>query len=190
MFLPFATLFRRGLAGRLDREIIYTEMKEQIAAFVDLFGRTPDFVDGHQHAHLFPGIQSAFLSAVKEMAPEAWIRQCGRNQPLLQRFGSPKALVLDVLSARFRQNASRKELAFNPAFSGAYDFYSAPDFAALMPQFLKEMPERGVVMCHPGLVDDVLVSLDPLTVQREREYAFLGGEQFWPLMEASGVTLS
>ena len=33
-------------------------------------------------------------------------------------------------------------------------------------------------MCHPGFVDETLVGLDPLTVQREREHAFLGGEAF------------
>jgi predicted glycoside hydrolase/deacetylase ChbG (UPF0249 family) len=44
-------------------------------------------------------------------------------------------------------------------------------------------------MCHPGLVDDVLISLDPLTVQREREYAFLGGEQFASMLAANKVTL-
>jgi chitin disaccharide deacetylase len=45
-------------------------------------------------------------------------------------------------------------------------------------------------MCHPGLVDDVLVSLDPFTDQREREYAFLGGEHFPGLLTANKVTLA
>jgi hypothetical protein len=189
MFLPFAKLMRRGLSGGLDCEVIYTELKAQLTAFADLFGRLPDYVDGHQHVQLYPGVQRAFLSAVKELAPSAWIRQCGRNLPLVRKFDSPKALVLDTLSARFRQNALRMGLAFNPAFAGAYDFSKASDFAKLMPKFLQGMPERGVVMCHPGIVDDVLIGLDPLTVQREREYAFLGGEGFLPLLEASLVTL-
>jgi predicted glycoside hydrolase/deacetylase ChbG (UPF0249 family) len=44
-------------------------------------------------------------------------------------------------------------------------------------------------MCHPGFVDETLVSLDPLTDQREREYAFLGGEHFPPLLAANNITL-
>jgi predicted glycoside hydrolase/deacetylase ChbG (UPF0249 family) len=44
-------------------------------------------------------------------------------------------------------------------------------------------------MCHPGFVDDTLLSLDPLTTQREVEYAFLGGEHFPPLLAANKVTL-
>jgi len=189
MFLGFAKLLRAGLLRKLDPEIIHAELKVQLAAFTQLFGRAPDFVDGHQHAQLFPQIRDAFLTAVKEAAPGAWVRQCGRRQPLAERLGSPKALVLDVLSAQFRKRAGRADIAFNPGFAGAYDFSRPADFGALMHQFLDHLPEDGVVMCHPGLVDDVLVSLDPLTDQREREYAFLGGEHFPALLAANKVTL-
>ena len=189
LFLPHTSLLRRGLMGRLDRELIHTEVMEQLAAFADLFGRAPDFVDGHQHAQLFPFVRTAFVEAVKQAAPGAWIRQCGRDRPWAQRLDSPKALVLDVLSAQFRKRAARARLAFNPAFAGAYDFTQRPDFGALMRQFVQGMPEGGLVMCHPGFVDDVLTSLDPLTLQREREYEFLKGEQFLPLLAANEVTL-
>jgi predicted glycoside hydrolase/deacetylase ChbG (UPF0249 family) len=80
-------------------------------------------------------------------------------------------------------------VAFNPGFAGAYDFSGQTDFASLMKTFLQGLPDQGVIMCHPGVVDDVLVSLDPLTVQREREYAFLGGEIFPQLMAANHATL-
>jgi len=189
MFLPFAKLLRLGLIGRLDPEVIRTELMVQFSTFGDLFGCTPDFVDGHQHAQLFPGVREAFLAAVKKAAPNAWVRQCGRNRPLTERLASPKALVLDVLSAQFRRRAVRANIAFNPGFAGAYDFSRQPDFDALMQDFLEGLPEAGVIMCHPGVVDDILVGLDPLTDQREREYAFLGGEHFPPLLAMNKVTL-
>jgi chitin disaccharide deacetylase len=189
MFPSFPKLLHAGLLRRLDPEIIQAELRVQLAAFGELFGRAPDFVDGHQHAQLFPQIRDAFLRAVKEAAPNAWVRQSGRHQPLARRLSSPKALVLDTLSAQFRRRASRADIAFNPGFAGAYDFSRQADFGALMRHFLDGLPEHGVIMCHPGLVDEVLVSLDPLTDQREREYAFLGGEHFLPLLAANKVTL-
>jgi predicted glycoside hydrolase/deacetylase ChbG (UPF0249 family) len=189
MFLPFPKLLRAGLFHRLDPEIIHAELMVQLAAFNEMFGRAPDFVDGHQHVQLFPGVRDAFLTAVKEAAPNAWVRQGGRNQPLAQRLATPKALFLDVLSAQFRTRASRANIAFNPGFAGAYDFSRQPDFSALMRQFLDGLPEDGVIMCHPGFVDETLVSLDPLTVQREHEHAFLGGEHFPRLLAANKVTL-
>lgn len=190
MFPAFPKLLRAGLLRRLDPEMIHAELLVQLATFKEMFGRAPDFVDGHQHAQLFPQVREAFLRAVKEAAPGAWVRQSGRNQPLTKRLGAPKALVLDVLSAQFRKRAAAARIPFNPAFAGAYDFSGQPDFAGLMRQFLDGLPEGGLVMCHPGFVDDTLVSLDPLTTQREHEHAFLAGDLFPPLLSLNKVTLA
>ncbi|HET9583356.1 MAG TPA: ChbG/HpnK family deacetylase [Bradyrhizobium sp.] len=190
LFLPFQTMLRSGLLRRLDPDMIEDELLVQLAAFKDLFGRAPDFVDGHQHAQLFPQVRDAFLAAVKEAAPGAWVRQGGRLQPLAKRLGAPKALVLDVLSAQFRKRAAAAGIRFNPAFAGAYDFTTSPDFGVLMRQFLEGLPEGGLVMCHPGFVDETLEGLDPLTTQREAEHAYLAGAQFPPLLAANNVTLS
>jgi chitin disaccharide deacetylase len=189
MFLPFPKLLRAGLLRRLDPEMIHAELMVQLASFQDLFGRAPDFVDGHQHAQLFPQARDAFLRAVKQAAPEAWVRQGGRMQPLAQRLGAPKALVLDLLSSQFRKRAVRAGVPFNPAFAGAYDFSGQPDFGALMGGFLDGLPDGGLVMCHPGFVDETLISLDPLTTQREAEHAFLASDRFPPLLAANNVTL-
>ena len=190
MFLAFPKLLRSGLLRRLDPEMIEYELSSQLAAFKELFGRAPDFVDGHQHAQLFPQVRDAFLRAVKNAAPGAWVRQGGRRQPLAKRLGAPKALVLDVLSSQFRKRAAYADIAFNPAFAGAYDFSKAPDFGTLMRQFLDGLPEGGLVMCHPGFVDDTLISLDPLTTQREAEHAFLASPHFPPLLAVNNVTLA
>ncbi len=189
MFLAFPKMLRAGLLRRLDPEIIHAELMVQLTAFKELFGRDPDFVDGHQHAQLFPQIRDAFLQAVQQAAPGAWVRQGGRHQPLAKRLGAPKALVLDILSSQFRKRASRANIPFNPAFAGAYDFSGQPDFGALMRQFLDGLPEGGLVMCHPGFVDETLISLDPLTTQRENEHAFLASADFPALLAANNVTL-
>jgi predicted glycoside hydrolase/deacetylase ChbG (UPF0249 family) len=126
---------------------------------------------------------------VKTAAPDAWVRQGGRHQPLARRLGAPKALIIDALSAQFRARAGRAEIAFNPGFAGAYDWTQQRDFGALMRQFLDGLPEGGLIMCHPGFVDETLVSLDPFTTQREHEHAFLGGEHFPRLLAANKVTL-
>src|SRR4051812_50229866 len=74
-----------GLLRRLDPEIIRAELGAQLTAFKESFGRTPDFVDGHQHVQLFPQIRDAFLAAVKETAPQAWGSPGGSHQPPAQR---------------------------------------------------------------------------------------------------------
>jgi chitin disaccharide deacetylase len=189
MFVGFPRLLRAGLLRRLDPEIVHGEIMVQFEAFADLFGRAPDFVDGHQHAQLFPQITEAFLAAVKTAAPDAWVRQCG-HEPPMRRPSSPKALLLDLLSTQFRRRARRAGIRFNPGFAGAYDFSRQPDFGALMAGFLDGLPQDAVVMCHPGIVDETLVSVDPFTAQREREYAYLGSEAFPRLLSANNFTLA
>ena len=190
LFVPFTKLLRAGLMRRLDPEIIRAEVSAQLAAFAEKFGRAPDFVDGHQHVQLFPQVREGFLTAVKQAAPAAWVRQGGGHRPLHRRLLAPKALVIELLSAQFRRSAARANVAFNPAFAGAYDFSRGANFAGLMQQFLEGLPEGGVIMCHPGFVDDVLASLDPLTRQREREHAYLAGDAFPRLLDANNVTLA
>ncbi len=189
LFPPLAKLLRAGLLHKLDREIIHAELKLQLATFAGMFGRVPDFVDGHQHVQLFPIVRDAFLGAVKDLAPKAWVRQAGRTTPLLRRLAAPKALFLDALSAQFRTRAKRAGLTVNPAFAGAYDFSRKADFGALMRGFLDCLPANGVVMCHPGFVDEQLLGLDPFTYQREYEHAYLAGEQFPALLAEKQVTL-
>jgi predicted glycoside hydrolase/deacetylase ChbG (UPF0249 family) len=190
MFMPFQKLLRAGLARRLDREFFRAEVKAQLATFLQAFGRAPDFVDGHQHVQLYPQVRDGFVDAVSEVAPKAWVRQGGRNLPLAQRLASPKALVLDLLSAQFRRRAADAGLAFNPGFGGAYDFTRPGDFGELMGQFVESLPADGLVMCHPGFVDDVLTALDPMTEVREREHAYLASEAFARLLAANNVTLA
>jgi predicted glycoside hydrolase/deacetylase ChbG (UPF0249 family) len=190
MFLPLARKLRSSLLRRYDREIVRAEIAAQLAAFNELFGRPPDYVDGHQHVQLFPQLRDAFLTAVKHAAPRAWVRQCGRNQPLGRRLTEPKALLLDSLSGAFRARANQAGLAFNPGFAGAYDFTRDADFGALMNGFLDGLPDGGLVMCHPGFVDPTLRALDPLTDQREREHAYLASDAFAELLTVQRVSLN
>jgi len=189
LFLPLGKMLRAGALRRLDAEMIEGEVSAQIAKFITLFGQAPAYVDGHQHVQTFPQVRDPFLRAVKAGAPDAWVRQSGRVHPLSKRLDAPKALLLDTLSATFRKRAAKAGVAFNPGFAGAYDFTKAPDFGALMARFLDGLPDGGLVMCHPGFVDEVLIDLDPFTDQREREYAYLASDAFLRLLEDSRVSL-
>ena len=188
-FLPLQEMLRAALLRRLDRGRLAMEIATQLKAFVTAFGRAPDFVDGHQHVQLFPQVREALLTVVKEAAPTAWVRQCGRAAPLHRRVEG-KTLLLDLLSHTFRRRARALGLRSNPAFAGAYDFRGEPDYAALFPRFLENLPAESLVMCHPGFVDDELTRLDPLTAQREREYAFLAGDAFPRALAVHGLALA
>jgi predicted glycoside hydrolase/deacetylase ChbG (UPF0249 family) len=188
-FLPNTQLTRLAMARRLQPELLTIEIATQLRAFVDAFGRLPDFVDGHQHVQLLPQVRDAFLRVVAEIAPNAWVRQCGRVGRAVG-LRDPKALAIDVLNLGFRRQAERLGVATNPAFAGAYSFRADADFAGIFPRFLKGLPDGGLIMCHPGFVDDALKSLDSLTTLREHEFAFFDSDAFLRVLADHGVTLA
>jgi predicted glycoside hydrolase/deacetylase ChbG (UPF0249 family) len=179
-----------ALARRLDRAALEREIGAQLGRFAETFGRTPDFVDGHQHVHIFPQVRDAFVHAVATHAPNAWVRQCGRVSGQPRKLHDRKGLLLDILSAGFRRKAARAGLRFNPAFAGTYSFAPDADFPALFPGFLDGLPDGGVVMCHPGFVDAELERLDSLTMQREREFAYFSGDEFPRVLMNESITLA
>jgi chitin disaccharide deacetylase len=189
-FLPVGTTLRLAMQQRLDVAAITREFRAQFEAFVAAFGRPPDFVDGHQHVHLFPQVRQAALETISWMAPSAWVRQCGASVPLHRRLTDPKGLLIDWLSREFRSRAGKLAIKTNPAFAGTYTFRPNADFAAIFPRFLDSLPEGGLVMCHPGHVDPELTRLDPLTTLREREYEYFCGDQFAAVLEKRGYTLN
>jgi hypothetical protein len=189
-FLPLGATFVAACLRRFRRERLVAEIAAQLDAFVAAFGRAPDFVDGHQHVQLFPQVRDAVLAVVRAKASRAWVRQCGRVLPLHRRFADRKGLMLDMLSRGFRARAERLGLRTNPGFAGTYDFRGRTDYRRLFDGFLAKMPADGVIMCHPGAVDDELRRLDPLTHQREHEQAFFADESFPALLAARGFALA
>jgi predicted glycoside hydrolase/deacetylase ChbG (UPF0249 family) len=190
-FLSLPAMLRRAHLRLLKPERIAVEIARQFAAFTVAFGRPPDFVDGHHHVHLLPQVREALLRAVKDAAPGAWLRQCGRIAlPAHKRIADRKALLLDRLSRRFCGLAREAGVHTNPAFAGTYGFHSRADYRALFAKFLDGMPAGGLIMCHPGIVDAELARLDPVTDAREREYAFFLDDAFPRLLTAHGVVLT
>jgi predicted glycoside hydrolase/deacetylase ChbG (UPF0249 family) len=189
-FPKLAVMAGRALARRLAAALLEAEILRQFEAFHDAFRRAPDYVDGHQHIHVFPQIGEALLRAVRTVAPQAWVRQCGRAPAAPRSLADPKGLILDALSARFRRFAQAQSVHTNPAFAGTYSFNPNADFAKLFPEFLRGLPDGGVIMCHPGKVDDELRRLDPLTGLRECEYAYLLGRDFVHVLAEQGYQLA
>jgi predicted glycoside hydrolase/deacetylase ChbG (UPF0249 family) len=129
------------------------------------------------------------LKVAADAAPNAWLRQCGRPRSA-PRLHLSKELLLDVLSVGFRRKARQLGVATNPAFAGAYDFKGKSDFAAIFPRFLAGLPDGGLIMCHPGFVDAELKRLDPLTHQREREFAYFNSDAFPRVLAEHSIALA
>jgi hypothetical protein len=193
----FGKLARLALAGGALRGAvaaeIAAEIDRQIEACATVLGRLPDYVDGHQHVHVLPGIRSALLAAVaRRPGWTPWLRDSGDRLGAIVTRGVavPKALVIAGLSLGFARAARRAGLETNEGFSGVSPFDPARDFGADFARFLAVPGPRHLVMCHPGLVDDDLARLDPVVATRPQEHAFLSGDRFSDALAEAHLSLA
>lgn len=157
------------------RAEIAAEISRQLDAFEDALGRPPDFVDGHQHVHVLPGVRRALLDTLARRYPAGalYVRDPADRPTAIRARGVAvgKALVIAGLATGFRAAALKRGLRVNHGFSGVASFDPQRDFAADLARFLIEPGPCHLVMCHPGFVDDELASLDPVVASRPVEHA-------------------
>jgi predicted glycoside hydrolase/deacetylase ChbG (UPF0249 family) len=165
----------------------------QLDAFAEAFGRAPDFVDGHQHVHLLPGVRGALIDVLarrRNGGSGPYLRDCRAPLGLtLGRGVAPaKALFLSLLASGFARGARARGLATNPAFAGVYGFAGA--YAPLFARFIAGLPANAIVMCHPGWPDDELRRADALVDQRMVEYEFLASDAMPVALAQAAVHLA
>ncbi|GGH13760.1 hypothetical protein GCM10007036_12600 [Alsobacter metallidurans] len=179
-FNQLATL---AFSARLDGVEIRDEILRQIDAFALHYGRLPDYIDGHQHVHVLPGVRGALLDAVA-------LRWAGEPKPVLRDpFDTPgailargvapvKATVIAALAIGWGRRLDRAGLPHNQGFSGVSAFDPKRDYAIDFDRFLQAPGPAHLVMCHPGFPDAELAALDPVTECRAVEHCYLASEDF------------
>jgi predicted glycoside hydrolase/deacetylase ChbG (UPF0249 family) len=180
----------QALLCRIPQQTIAIEVARQFARFLELFGREPDFVDAHQHAHLLPGIRKIVLDAVSSLSPGAWIRTCEDSPEAIFMRGVSRVRSLrsSLLSAGLRTASKRRGLHTNDSFSGLYNMMSDDeDYDRLFPHFLECAGEGNhLVICHPGVVHDYA---DPIAAARVQEFAYLVYTSVARLAQNAGLEL-
>ena len=168
------------------------ELEQQIDCFESEYGKPPDFLDGHQHIHQMPFIRDVVLELWKHrLEGQAWIRCCWESPfRLIGRPSGIKALAIGAVGWRFRRELTARRVPFNRSFRGIYDFSNGVSFQQLFQSFIQRVTSSTLVMCHPGLVDDVLEASDSLTWQREVEYQFLASDAAGLALASSGIPLT
>ncbi|WP_279357074.1 ChbG/HpnK family deacetylase [Methylobacterium indicum] len=187
---PLGRILALSLSGRLHAAEIRPEIERQIDAFAAAMGRLPDFVDGHQHVHVLPGIRGALLAALAARGWRGWLRDPGdRPGAIRARPQARKALVVAGLGLGFRAAARRAGFATNHGFSGFSDFADGDGVAQAFERSFAALGPAPVVMCHPGEIDEGLRALDPVVASRPLELAYLGSARFGAFLQREGLRL-
>ena len=184
-------LGRRGALPPPEAAELTAEIERQLQRFVDVFGRPPDHVDGHQHVHVLAPVAPLVLAAIAKRGWRPWVRDSGdRPVRILARgLSLKKALGLAVLARGFTDRTRAAGLAVNDGFAGFSPFDPAADYAGQFARYLRAPGAAHLVMCHPGYADDALRALEPVVETREQELRFLLSPAFDRLLGARGAQL-
>ncbi|MEY2891389.1 MAG: hypothetical protein RJA98_1297 [Pseudomonadota bacterium] len=198
-------LIQQSYAGRLGRAAVRAEIRAQLDAFEHTVGRSPAYVDGHQHVHQLPTIREELLAELASRAgshtsQRPWLRQTRSAVPLLDMAPSSRALgwrerlkpqVIAALGATaLRRLAQREGLLQNRRLLGVYDFNTgAAGYLARLSAWLTWAQDGDLLMCHAGLNQGADAASDPIAAARAVEQQVLASSAWGDLLQARGVQL-
>ena len=135
-------------------------LSSQIESFKNIFGEFPDFIDGHQHIHMLPGILTNLLTLLdnETLPPKFWIRTSASQYFIgfLNEYHNSgvKSLLINVLSWVARKRIIKKSLITNRDFTGFFNLKAETrKFKCQYKMMLKNLHSNQLVMVHPGSSD-------------------------------------
>jgi predicted glycoside hydrolase/deacetylase ChbG (UPF0249 family) len=190
-FPSVGNLVAAAMTHRVDAAEITEEVRAQIEAFRAATGVLPDHVDGHQHVQALPTVRDGFLKALSEAYDE--IRPLVRDPAdslsriTRRRASMPKALAIAGLAKGFGALARAKGFPTNDGFTGFSSFDVRQPYLDEIENALSVRGPRHMVMCHPGIPDAELATLDPVIERRGQEQAAIAGAtsligQLWTII--------
>ena len=183
---PLRALIVRCAARLMERAPLRAAIERQLDAFEDALGRSPDYVDGHQHVHQFAQVREELLAALARRYPQRhpWIRSTRR--PLGVR--DAKARTIATLGdAGLRRQARLGGFATSDWMVGVYGFDGDADaYLQRLEAWMREGPDGSVFMCHPASRAE---AGDAIGSARVVEQAVLAGPDFALALQRHGIRL-
>lgn len=173
-----------SVTGRVSLDALRAHLRRQIDAFVEVRGRLPDFIDGHQHVHAFPGIRLVVHERAEAAAGAERIPIRDVSAPIGRTDAPLKRRVIRTLANWGPPPANAGAHWINRSFAGDYSMSPRADFGGLFADWLAASQDGGLIMCHPGRAEDSRHAF------RERELAFFGAEDFPALLSSRGCRLA
>lgn len=162
---------------KLNSEVIRAELNAQLDQFIDVMGKLPDFIDGHQHVHQFPVIRDTLINIYQQRFAEhpAYIRQV--STPYSQGPFKLKRFVLNWTGAKtLEKKLQQYKIPHNSSFSGIYDFNPKRNYRDLFKLFCQCVANNGLIMCHPGIESQD--KSDDIHHTRFQEYHYFASDDF------------
>jgi predicted glycoside hydrolase/deacetylase ChbG (UPF0249 family) len=201
--LPLGRFIRTCYLRGWRHADLVREIERQWRAFETVWGRAPDFVDGHQHVHQLPQVRDALFEVLARhrasLAAHFWVRCCRAPGWRAWFAGisladTAKAAVIGALGAQaLRRLAGQAGWRTSAHLLGVYPFDAdAAGYLARWRAWLKLLgPSGDLIMCHPAVpCAEAPPWPDVIGPSRRMEHEVLSGPAFAQLLQQSGVHLA
>jgi hypothetical protein len=187
---PFGEVFRNAYLRRPDLATAIRIVDGQVSLFEKSIGRPPAYIDGHRHVHLFPVIREAVVRVAARIGAYVRLTREPIDVAMAGRPAPFEAACLSLMARPIARLAMEHRVAANRGFRGIRSFREPEPFRHLFRAMLAGARDGHLVMCHPGLVDRVLIGRDGVHEQREGELRYLAGPDFQADLASLGVTIA
>ncbi|MFZ6748375.1 ChbG/HpnK family deacetylase [Undibacterium sp. Ren11W] len=177
-------LILRSYLHRLEPQGLRTMLQTQLDSFENALGRTPDFIDGHQHIHQLPMVRDALLDIVEKRYAniKPWIRN---TRPANPGWGGKTRILKYLGGIALHEELNQRRIPTNRDFAGVYGF-DTENYAKCFEEWLKFTSSATLIMCHPATMLD---AHDPISKQRLIEHSFFSSELYIKMLDRYQVKI-
>lgn len=160
------------------QRLIIKEIKNQINEFEKYFKFKPKHIDGHHHIHQLPIISFLLINSILEFKP--FVRQSGDtiSNILARKICIIKAIIISFFSRSLIAILKKNKIKYNKSFSGIYDFKKDLSYNSFFENFLIQIEDNHLIMCHPAKKLKVENCNDSIFNSRLKEYSFYLSAKF------------
>lgn len=146
-FLGIGKLLIATHLRTLPKKEVKAEALAQLENFRRNFGRNPDYIDGHQYCHHLPIISEVVREIINDY-DIGWVRCV---YPMKKNLDIKSNIILYSGAKAFRKQVMSAGIQTNTFFSGIYSLEPETNYRELMQQWLRDLLDGSLVVCHPSI---------------------------------------
>lgn len=189
---PLARLILQAHARQLSQHWVRVGIERQFDHFERLFGKAPDYVDGHLHVHQLPIVRDGLIDVLNRRYPgqKIWIRDTRSPRGLKPSWSDRLKpwLIGHLGMPALAKKAQASGWQTNQGFVGVYDFTRAhPAYDDMLKRWCAHCTTGSLIMTHPAKQS---MAGDPIGQSRVDEYLVLGSKAFGQYLSDENIRVT
>ena len=180
--------------GLLSKARVKQELDNQFQKFRSVFGKAPDFIDGHMHVQQLPVVSTVLVGFLKEVNFKGYVRtgqlSIGTFSSILRKLPMSVSgyLSLGLSGGALAKSLQARGYRTNGELMGYYYSGTGARFEQAFQTYCSLRPTpKDIFFCHPGSGTD---ATDPINKERQQVYELLNSASFEQILNSYQISLN